>query len=116
MNCHGELHDEETSKEYLSYIKKKNELSICICLNCGKEFKKSISSIKNGEGKYCSIKCYSIIRTKVVRPSKEILEKLVWEKPTTKIAFDYGVSDKSIEKWCKSYKINKPPRGYWSKR
>lgn len=54
-------------------------------------------------------------RRKVKWPSKETLEKLVWEKPTTQIAKDFGVSDKSIEKWCKAYKIVKPARGYWSK-
>jgi len=50
------------------------------------------------------------------KPTKEILEKLVWEKPTTKIALEYGVSDKAVSKWCKSYGISKPPRGYWAKQ
>ena len=53
---------------------------------------------------------------KVERPSKEELHKLLWEKPTQKIAEDYGVSDKAIEKWSKFYGINKPPRGYWAKK
>lgn len=47
-------------------------------------------------------------------PTKEELEKLIWEKPTTHIAKKYGVSDKAIAKWCKKYNIKKPPRGYWS--
>lgn len=50
---------------------------------------------------------------KVVRPTKEELLKLVWEKPTTHIAKDFGVSDRAIGKWCEWYKITKPPRGYW---
>jgi PD-(D/E)XK endonuclease len=53
---------------------------------------------------------------KVERPSKEELEKLVWEKPTAQIGKDFGVSDKSVEKWCKAYGIEKPPRGYWVKK
>jgi len=53
---------------------------------------------------------------KVIRPSKEELEKLLWEKPTTQIAEQFGVSDKAIEKWSKNYGINKPPRGYWTNR
>jgi hypothetical protein len=53
---------------------------------------------------------------KVPRPSKEELQKLVWEKPTTQIAKDFGLSDKAIEKWCKAYGIEKPPRGYWVKK
>ncbi|PMB18321.1 hypothetical protein CEN47_24595 [Fischerella thermalis CCMEE 5319] len=53
---------------------------------------------------------------KVERPSKAELQKLVWEKPTTQIAKDFGVSDKAVEKWCKVYGVEKPPRGYWVKK
>lgn len=52
---------------------------------------------------------------KVERPSKNELTKLVWEKPTVLLGLDFGVSDKAIEKWCKAYGIQKPPRGYWAK-
>lgn len=51
---------------------------------------------------------------KVVRPTKEELAKLLWEQPTTKIAESLGVTDKAISKWCKSYGLTKPPRGYWT--
>lgn len=54
-------------------------------------------------------------KRKVERPSKEVLEKLVWEKPSIQIAKELGVSDKAISLWCENYKIDKPPRGYWSK-
>ncbi|NWF59239.1 MAG: hypothetical protein HXY43_08020 [Fischerella sp.] len=53
---------------------------------------------------------------KVERPSQEELQKLVWEKPTAQIAKDFGVSDKAVEKWCKVYGVEKPPRGYWVKK
>jgi hypothetical protein len=53
---------------------------------------------------------------KVIRPSKEELFKLIWEKPTLQLAKEFGVSDKAIEKWCKFYEIEKPPRGYWAKK
>ena len=53
---------------------------------------------------------------KVVRPSKEELTKLLWEMPTIKVAAQFGVSDKAVEKWAKSYGIQKPPRGYWAKK
>ena len=52
---------------------------------------------------------------KVERPSKEELQKLIWEIPTIHVAKKFGVSDKAIEKWCKAYEIDKPPRGYWTK-
>lgn len=50
------------------------------------------------------------------RPPRELLEQLVWNEPTTKIAARYGVSDKAVEKWCKFYGINKPSRGYWARK
>jgi hypothetical protein len=55
-------------------------------------------------------------RRKVIRPSKEELSKLLWQMPTQKLATQFGVSDKAIEKWAKAYKIEKPPRGYWAKK
>jgi Zn finger protein HypA/HybF involved in hydrogenase expression len=65
-----------------------------------------------GEGK----KVPHLKARKVERPSKEDLQKLVWIKPTQQIAKDFGVSDKAVEKWCKAYGIEKPPRGYWAKK
>lgn len=52
---------------------------------------------------------------KVIRPTKDELNELIWSKPTTIIAKQFGVSDKAIEKWVKSYELTKPPRGYWQK-
>ena len=52
---------------------------------------------------------------KVVRPSKEELEVLLWQEPTVSLAKKFGVSDKAIEKWSKYYGLTKPPRGYWAK-
>jgi hypothetical protein len=48
--------------------------------------------------------------------TKEELQELVWQMPTTEIAKLYGVSDKAIEKRCKLLGVDKPPRGYWSMR
>lgn len=53
---------------------------------------------------------------KVERPDVQALKKLLWEEPTIKIATRYGVSDKAIEKWAKSYKVAKPPVGYWNRK
>jgi 5-methylcytosine-specific restriction endonuclease McrA len=50
------------------------------------------------------------------RPEKALLEKLVWEKPTTHIAIEFEVSDSAVAKWCRYYKISKPPRGYWTNK
>lgn len=52
---------------------------------------------------------------KILWPSKENLEKLVWEKSTVQVAAELGVSDVAIAKKCKALGIEKPPRGYWAK-
>lgn len=75
-------------------------LKTCIC---GKPI--------NNRNKLCLV-----CNRKVKRPSKEELEKLVWLKPTSVIASEYGVSDNAIGKWCKNYGILKPSRGYWAKK
>lgn len=61
--------------------------------------------------------CHEKIQSeKSLRPSKEDLQMMVWEKPSSAIALDFGVSDRTIGKWCAYYNISKPPRGYWTKR
>lgn len=48
--------------------------------------------------------------------SKEKLEAMVWEMPTSSVAKHFGVSDNAIGKRCKLLGINKPSRGYWAKK
>ena len=85
------------------------------CAQCKKAF-------SGRGGKYCSFKCSNIYTeknindnrvSKFTKPSKEELHKLIWSKSTIKIAKDIGCSDKCIEKWCKSYALTKPARGFW---
>lgn len=38
-------------------------------------------------------------------PSKEILEKLIYEKSFVSIGNIYGVSDNAVRKWCASYNL-----------
>ncbi|MBI9045810.1 MAG: hypothetical protein JEZ06_15065 [Anaerolineaceae bacterium] len=40
---------------------------------------------------------------------------MVWSYPSLKVGPIYGVSDRSIGKWCKKFEITKPPPGYWGK-
>lgn len=92
-------------------IKKRKEIKITeerrvTCEKCSKD-------LKNKKGKYCVL-CQKTFNFK--GPSKEILEKEVWELPSVILAKKYNVSGKAIEKWCKKYNISKPPRGYWQKQ
>lgn len=41
--------------------------------------------------------------------------RLVWSKPTVKVARELGVSDKAVEKRCKRLDVPKPPVGFWAK-
>lgn len=107
-NCHSQTE---------SYCGKKNKREDKLC-PCGVVIKRRSTNCK----KCCyKNKTYTGGRGRIrsgqirLNPTKDILEKLVWEKPTTHIAKDYGVSDKAVNKWCKKYNISKPPRGYWTK-
>lgn len=58
----------------------------------------------------------SLKSRKVERPSKEDLEKMIWETSVLEVSHKFGVSDVAIAKWCKKYGIPRPPRGYWAKK
>lgn len=55
-------------------------------------------------------------KTKINWPSPEEIQKLVWEISTVQLAKQLGVSDNAISKFCKTFNISKPPRGYWSQK
>ncbi len=102
------LHDDGTyTCIALGINKKRNKKGyFCgTCIDCGEPCEYS--------AKRC-LKCYSIYKARNL-PEKEELKKLLFEIPTTHIAKKYGVSDKAVEKWCKKYDLEKPPRGYWAK-
>jgi len=105
-NCHSQT-PSFSGKNNEKTGGKRVPLFSLICLSCGKERKSKNS-------KLCSF-CEKTSRRKIERPSKDQLSKIVWEKPTYKLALEFKVSDKAIQKWCKSYNIDKPPRGYWAK-
>lgn len=93
-NCHSELHEKEfTESRQNDFIDYQKILD-----------KRQYNKVKQKTTKRVSKK-----------PNREILVDLIWKHPTTHIANQYGVSDKAVEKWCKSYSISKPPRGYWQK-
>lgn len=64
---------------------------------------------------FCSHKCCSLNKRKF-NPTKEEIEAVIWLRPTSALAKEYGVSDKAFEKRCKLLGIGKPPRGYWNKK
>lgn len=77
------------------------------CPTCGKPVLRSDLT-------HCSRAC--IPRKRRFDPTKEELEQLVWAMPTTHVGLLFGVSDKAVERRCKLLGIQKPPRGYWTKK
>ncbi|MBB5374499.1 RWP-RK domain-containing protein [Acidocella aromatica] len=47
--------------------------------------------------------------------TRDELYDLVWSRPVTHVAKDFGVSDVAIRKICKKHGIPLPPLGYWAK-
>ena len=58
----------------------------------------------------------NISNRKTARPSKEHLEKLIWEKSLLGVGKVYGVTDNTIRQWATAYGIPLPPRGYRQRR
>jgi len=81
-----------------------------LCKYCGKRFTPKANKIR-----YCSTTCSSLASRKVVRPNKEVLQKLVYEKPMTQLALQFGVSDNTVRKWCKDLSVDIPHVKYWFK-
>lgn len=52
-------------------------------------------------------------RRKTSHPTKDDLEKLIWQKPMIDIAKIFGVSGKTIAKWASKLNIHLPPQGFW---
>lgn len=118
-NCHRELHyqlHQNQCKKHLEQIELygpiiKQQRKLTRSQNNKKYNCQSCNEKCNPRATLC-IQCYRNSITKK-KPTKNILQKLVWEKPKTKIAEDYNVSGKAVEKWCKKYNITCPPKGYW---
>ena len=88
-------------------IPKKNKYR----LTCG-----DLSCLQKLKGQYKRIQPEPRGRPiKIIWPTKNELEILVWKVPTFTLAKQLGVSDSAIGKKCKQLNIKKPPRGYWAK-
>lgn len=48
--------------------------------------------------------------------NRKDLYDLVWNKPMSTIAKEYGLSDRGIAKLCERHSVPVPPRGYWAQK
>lgn len=69
---------------------------------------------KGKKAKLCA-PCQRIKRRKVVRPAKDQLHYMIWNDSALQISKQFNVADNTIKNWCRIYKLNKPPTGYWEK-
>lgn len=109
-NCHSQT-PTFGNRSHKNKIKvTKNEIKkIKKCAICKNPLKRNCR-------KYCSLDCSAKSQRIVDRPTKKELEILVDNYPQTEIAKKFGVSDKAVEKWRKSYGIKNKPRGYWIRK
>ena len=62
---------------------------------------------------YLEIFGTKIMKSKTI--TREEFYNLVWTKPVSHVAKEYGYSDMGIRKICKKHNIPLPKLGYWSK-
>jgi len=48
--------------------------------------------------------------------TRRAMYDLVWSKPMTKVAEEFGISDVALKKACDRHRVPTPPRGYWAKK
>lgn len=119
-NCHSQTdtYAGKSASYKLSYkkitvaVRETNPLAAQhTCQECKKEFKP-----EKRTQKFCTSQCAKASKRKVKgKLSKDLLEKLLWEKPATTVCKDYGVSSNALKKLAREYGIDTPPRGYWAK-
>ena len=47
--------------------------------------------------------------------SREQFYELVWSKPMTALAKEFGLSDVALHKICRKHDVPNPPLGWWAK-
>ena len=48
--------------------------------------------------------------------TREELYRKIWATPMSRLAREYGLSDRGLAKICERHRIHRPPRGYWAKK
>ncbi|MGE0284634.1 MAG: hypothetical protein AB7P20_29030 [Rhizobiaceae bacterium] len=51
----------------------------------------------------------------MLKLSRAELHELVWSKPMTEIAREFGVRDQHLAQICDSHDVARPPTGHWQK-
>jgi hypothetical protein len=64
------------------------------------------------------VQMHRVPRAKMPEPelTRRAMYDLVWSRPLTSVAEDFGISDVALKKICTKHRVPTPPRGYWAKR
>ena len=46
--------------------------------------------------------------------TRQSLYDMVWTRPLTQVAQDFGICDVALAKRCRAVDVPVPPRGYWA--
>lgn len=88
-------HGKSWYRENLSYPLRQYK-KFTFCIDCGKE-------ITHGSNR--CISCQSLYQRKTIWPNRDTLKQKIRKQSFISIGQEYGVSDNSIKKWCKSYDL-----------
>ena len=119
-NCHREVHDawkaasREAQRLALEEFKRRPSVPVK-CSHCGKPMTVSAAKAETQQFFYCSTICSRRGHERTSWPSDIRLASLVWKKPITALAEEFGVSDRAIQKRCTRRGIKTPGPGYWAK-
>jgi Zn finger protein HypA/HybF involved in hydrogenase expression len=105
-NCHSQTDTYAGKNAKKPNVIRRIDKNIC---ECGREKCVNSNSCRSCNSKKIQHK------TKIIWPSPQELQNLLWLKPTVEIAKELGVSDKAVEKFSKKYNLTKPSRGFWKK-
>lgn len=107
-NCHREVengyididqihstYDQDRANEIILQVQQLKEKKHYYCQDCGVE-------IDSCDAKRC-VQCSQIARRVVNRPTREELKQLVYSTSFLQLGQQFGVSDKTISKWCAQY-------------
>jgi Zn finger protein HypA/HybF involved in hydrogenase expression len=108
--------------EHINGISNDNRLeNLCfLCPNCHSQTdtfagkKKRKLNVKNKKNFHVKTKSLNR-KTKIIWPSNQKLQKLVFENSLLKLGNKLGVSDNAIRRHCKKNNIQLPQNGYWQK-
>lgn len=71
-------------------------------------------ALRHGVSQASTSACYPASMT--TRLTREQLYAMVWDRPMTKLAAEFRLSDVALHKICRKHNVPTPPLGFWAKK